>query len=55
MDNIEELLNMKDKDIDEKLRNMSLDELQNLYEVLYKEFNKSIIDFIKHVKEYNHE
>ena len=51
MINVNELLNMNDKDIDEMLKNMSFTELQRLYKVLYKEFNKSVKDFIKNVKE----
>lgn len=55
MINVDELLNMNDKDFDEMLNNMSFTELQKLYGILYKEFNKSVKDFIKNLKENNHE
>ena len=55
MTNVDELLNMNDKEFDEKIKNMPYDELRNLHNVLCMEFHKSLMDLIKNIEEYDNE
>lgn len=47
MINVDELLKMKDKDLDNKLKNMSSEELEELYKEAGKEFLKALDEFVK--------